>query len=42
VVSGEVDIGWERKAFAEMRMEDGYWGAQEISVFCVVAVRVVG
>jgi len=35
-------MDFEREVFAEVRMGDGKWGPQEILVFCVVAVMVVG
>ncbi len=33
---------WERKVFSEMRVKDVGQGPQEISVFCVVSVAVMG
>jgi len=37
-----VNIYWEIEVFAEMRVEDVWQGPQEVSVFCVVSMAVMG
>jgi len=39
VIGRAADINWKRNAFAEMVMGDGI---EEVLVFCVVAVSLVG
>jgi len=42
VIRGEADTDWGRKAVAGVTVEDRYWRTYKITVFCVVAVALVG
>jgi len=40
--AGEADSGWDRKVFSEVGIGNGWWRTQEMLVFCVFFMTMVG